>query len=204
MPCLPATPFVLHGGCFCTAITYTISVPALPLRPPIPRPPINSIGPLTETTKHFPIISFDHCTSCRRISGTILESWFICPQSWVQFSLEPRPSAARSSSDRITPPTLEYTQTTNDLLASTYVSYFSSSEDVHRTFCGRCGTHLSYRYSGPEEGVEGEYPFLDIPLGTLDRESLESEGVRPARHGWWDDGVEWVRRLVTEGDSSLL
>ncbi len=44
--------------------------------------------------------------------------------------------------------------------------------------------------------------IVDIAVGTLDRESIEV--VRPDRHGWWEDGVEWIRRLVSDGDGGAL
>jgi hypothetical protein len=46
-------------------------------------------------------------------------------------------------------------------------------------------------------------PMVDIVLGSLDSESLERQGVRPDRHFYWDSGINWVKRLVAEGDSSL-
>ena len=46
-------------------------------------------------------------------------------------------------------------------------------------------------------------PMVDIVLGSLDKESLEMEGVRPERHFYWDSGVGWVKRLIAEGDGSL-
>ena len=40
---------------------------------------------------------------------------------------------------------------------------------------------------------------LDMMMGTLDREDIIREGVRVERQLWWDQGIEWVRRLVEEG-----
>lgn len=45
---------------------------------------------------------------------------------------------------------------------------------------------------------------MDIALGSLDLESLEKEGVRPERQGWWEDGVGWIKKLVSEGDGGLI
>jgi hypothetical protein len=38
----------------------------------------------------------------------------------------------------------------------------------------------------------------DIAVGTMDRESLEV--VRPTRHGWFGQGIGWVKELVTGGE----
>lgn len=40
-------------------------------------------------------------------------------------------------------------------------------------------------------------------LGSLNSESLERLGVRPDRHFYWDSGVEWVKRLTADGDTSI-
>lgn len=49
----------------------------------------------------------------------------------------------------------------------------------------------------------GAIPMLDVVLGSLDKESLETPGVRPDRHFYWRYGVEWVQNLVAEGDGSI-
>jgi predicted N-formylglutamate amidohydrolase len=45
---------------------------------------------------------------------------------------------------------------------------------------------------------------MDWLLGTLDREELVREAVRVERHLWWDCGIEWVRRLLSEGDTTIV
>jgi hypothetical protein len=51
----------------------------------------------------------------------------------------------------------------------TYISHFESSKDSHRTFCGRCGTHLTFHYSGKtKESMKHWGPILDISTGSLD------------------------------------
>jgi len=50
---------------------------------------------------------------------------------------------------------------------------------------------------------EDDTLMVDIVLGSLDGESLERQGVRPDRHFYWDSGVNWIKKLVTEGDRSL-
>jgi hypothetical protein len=88
-----------------------------------------------------------------------------------------------------------------DVVKSTYLSHFMSSTDVHRSFCGRCGTSLTYYYSGPRPGWTLERNF-DVAVGTLDKASLEIEGLRPDRHGWWSDGINWVKTLLRDGDET--
>lgn len=148
MTSLPTDPFTLKGGCFCTAITYTISVPALASRPAMPDRPVKYLlGPQSATSKRLPIITLDHCTSCRRISGSVLETWFVCPQSWVSFSL-----ANRAFSERVEISHAgEVVRPKEAMLEKTHLRYFSSSENTHRTFCGKCGTHLTFHYSGSGE-----------------------------------------------------
>ena len=59
-----------------------------------------------------------------------------------------------------------------------------------------------YLYEGRESQSKG-LPMVDIVLGSLDKESLETEGVRPDRHFFWEDGVTWVKQVMTEGDVTL-
>ncbi|OBT66121.1 hypothetical protein VE03_05129 [Pseudogymnoascus sp. 23342-1-I1] len=200
MAALPTTPFTLSGGCFCNAVKYTISVPDLESRPRIPNPPKLPLGPQSDVFRHLPIISIDHCNSCRRIAGTVIQSWFICLQRWTTFSLLSRSSTGADDEARITPTTtVEVLRPGKEILEKTYLSYFSSSKDVHRTFCGRCGTGLTYHYSGENDELAAEDkwgPYFDIALGTLDEESTKLEGVRPTRHGHCDDGIGWVKEMV--------
>jgi len=81
------------------------------------------------------------------------------------------------------------------------------NEHSNRTFCGRCGTHLTFHFTGePREMSKraGWGRILDIPVGTLDKESVEMEGFKPSYQGWIDDGIPWVKRLLKEGEKSLV
>ena len=42
--------------------------------------------------------------------------------------------------------------------------------------------------------------MADIVVGSLEKESLETEGVRPDRHFYWESGVSWVKEWAREGD----
>jgi len=59
---------------------------------------------------------------------------------------------------------------------------FVSSPGVTRSFCGRCGTPLTYR----GEGRQGE---IDVILTTLDR----AAEVAPADHIYMKDALPWDR-----------
>lgn len=198
MATLPTTPFTLSGGCFCNAVKYTISVPELASRPLLPKTPKFPIGPQTEVSQRLPIISIDHCNSCRRVSGGVIQSWFICLQRWTTFSLLPRSGTSTENEARITPATaIEALRPGKEILESTYLSYFSSSKDVHRTFCGKCGTGLTFHYSGEDDDAAEQWgPYFDIALGTLDEESVKIEGLRPTRHGHCDDAIGWAKEMV--------
>ncbi|KFY45971.1 hypothetical protein V494_00671 [Pseudogymnoascus sp. VKM F-4513 (FW-928)] len=209
MASLPATPFTLTGGCFCNAVKYTVNVPELAERPTIPNPPKFPLGPQTEDAKHLPIISIDHCNSCRRVAGSIIQPWFICLQKWTTFSLLPRSAtgADAGAEVRIIPAaTVDALRTTKEILEKTYLSYFSSSKDVHRTFCGKCGTGLTYHYTGDDDELSQDDkwgPYFDVALGTLDKESTEIQGVRPTRHGHCDDAIGWVKEMVESWGAAM-
>ncbi|KFZ06557.1 hypothetical protein V501_07283 [Pseudogymnoascus sp. VKM F-4519 (FW-2642)] len=202
MAALPTTPFTLTGGCFCKAVEYTVSVPDVASRPTLPKPPKFPLGPQTEDCERLPIISIDHCNSCRRVAGTVFQSWFICLQRWTTFYLLPRFTVTRTGADteiRIILTAAEALIPDKDILEKTYLSYFSSSKDVHRTFCGRCGTGLTFHYSGEDDEMAAEDkwgPYFDVALGTLDEKSTKVEGMKPTRHGHCDDGIGWVKDMV--------
>jgi hypothetical protein len=59
---------------------------------------------------------------------------------------------------------------------------FSSSSQVFRSFCGQCGTPLTYR----REERPGE---IDITLATLDWPAA----IVPVDHIWMEDALPWDR-----------
>ncbi|KAH6684690.1 hypothetical protein B0J14DRAFT_573391 [Halenospora varia] len=196
----PNEPVTLHGGCFCKAIRYTISVPALSERPP-GRKAANPVGPARteEGINTFPIMSLDHCNSCRGVAGSILQAWFIFPQSWMQFSLQ-----KKAGEVPLEPATREVLMGEKALLDSTHLSHFNTSKDVHRVFCGKCGTPFTYFHSEAQVPGGGNTlpPFFDVALGTMDKESMEICGP-PGRQVHLGDGIEWVKRLIVEGEKGL-
>lgn len=76
-----------------------------------------------------------------------------------------------------------------------FLAHYWSSKQVCRTIYARCGTNISYAHHPMPEGY---LSTLDVLLGTVDCEDLG--GIRPERHVWWDHGMDWTRRLLTEGD----
>ena len=58
---------------------------------------------------------------------------------------------------------------------------FRSSPDVERTFCGRCGTSLTYHRSDREDSI-------DIHTATLD----EPDAFPPVREIWLEEKVAWM------------
>jgi hypothetical protein len=230
MSSLPPGPLSLTGGCSCSAIRYTISIPAVAQRDLFthqqsastssghqPQHHHSSSGPSAPSSPtataapRLPFVTIDHCQDCRRATGTVLQAWLICPRPWVSFRLQPRPADDSREASYADPfsPTEAFPRACPavvspdpDLLVGSYLACFQSSPDVRRCFCARCGTTLTYAYTGPAGAGAEMPPLVDVALGSLDGECLA--GVRPERHCWWDDGVDWVKRMVWKGDTSLL
>ena len=59
---------------------------------------------------------------------------------------------------------------------------FSSSPPVRRTFCGSCGTPLTYAHRDAPASIDVTTCSLDAP-----------QSFPPTHHSWLSDGVEWVR-----------
>ena len=57
---------------------------------------------------------------------------------------------------------------------------YRSSPEVVRTFCGGCGTSLTYRHGGDPDS-------LDVTTASLDR----PEEFPPTYHVWMEDRVGW-------------
>jgi hypothetical protein len=127
------------------------------------------------------------------------------PLSWISFSLLPTSTA--SPDEHIQPETLELLKGERAILESTYLRHYEGNEGSHRTFCGRCGTHLTFHFSGEQRELSkkaGWGPILDVAVGTLDKESVEMEGFRPGHKGWLEYGIPWVVKLLEEGEKSLV
>lgn len=86
-----------------------------------------------------------------------------------------------------------------ELYETTYLASFKTSEYVSRAFCGKCGTCDC----SEEPGLDRKIPRCDITLGSLDKNSLEMEGMRPCMQTWLEDGIDWVEKLVVEGEKGI-
>ena len=61
-------------------------------------------------------------------------------------------------------------------------------------------------YSIDDDVVPEEWGWprmLDILLGTVDREDLEEEYMRPERMIWCEKGVPWIRQLARNGAGGI-
>jgi len=59
---------------------------------------------------------------------------------------------------------------------------FSSSPPVRRTFCGSCGTPLTYAHRDFPASIDVTTCSLDTP-----------QSFPPTHHSWLSDDVEWLR-----------
>lgn len=93
-----------------------------------------------------------------------------------------------------------------EVLEASYLGHYESSKDTHRTFCGRCGTHLTFHFAGEREVSKkaGWGLIFDVSAGTLDRECLAMEGFKATRQSWLDEGIPWVKDLLKYGEKSLF
>jgi hypothetical protein len=57
-----------------------------------------------------------------------------------------------------------------------------SSAEVTRTFCGNCGTSLTYQH-------DADPGFIDVSTASLD----DPDEFPPTRHVWSEDGIGWDR-----------
>ncbi|KAL8662035.1 MAG: hypothetical protein Q9202_005089 [Teloschistes flavicans] len=190
---LPDHELKLHGGCNCGAIRYRIEIPEISKRPTHPFP--------AETPIHLPLIATDHCNDCRKATGSVIPTWICVPASMLFVRFEPAPShtttgkGAQSSGNFFHPSMTALRQDSPESKGSTLRCYISSPQRT-RTFCGNCGTNLTYSIFPMLEG----YPdMFDVLLGTVDRESLQTEDLRPERHLWWSCGIDWVQELTSGG-----
>jgi hypothetical protein len=61
-------------------------------------------------------------------------------------------------------------------------TFHASSPGVRRSFCGTCGTSLTYEHDErPDE--------VDVTTGSL----VAPEAVAPTFHGWTDHALSWLR-----------
>ncbi|MCJ1446550.1 MAG: hypothetical protein MMC23_007055 [Stictis urceolatum] len=202
---LPNTPFTLCGGCMCRSVRYQIIVPAFEERPLNP----------TDRQKQarLPVVATDSCNTCRQATGAVLPIWMCVPADMLQMKLAPwlnGPPAVNEEAAAIDKQTLEPTPTSEAFLladthiypssspspSSTTLRTYPSSPGVTRSFCGLCGTSLTFSRKPMTAG----YPdMFDVLLGTLDREWVEQDWLAPERHFWLSCEIPWVNRILLGG-----
>jgi len=188
---LPDHPLVLHGGCNCSAIRYMINIPAVSERP---------LNPLSNGEVTFPVVLTDHCNDCRRAIGSILPVWICVPTEMMSCSLQPISTtqgrdSVSSEVEQWVPATDLFQQGPHS--ENYWLRFYKSSENATRTFCGRCGTSLTYAIS-PSMG-DGWPDLFDVVLGTIDRKDLENGWMAPDRHCWVECEIPWVAALTSGG-----
>jgi len=208
MSLLPKESFVLTGGCYCQAIRYTVSVPQASERPLRESDEHAVIGDPKKTNNALPRVEIDHCSMCRRIQGSVVLVWVMALRSWVEFSLSQKssldPTPSGIPKDRLAPPIMDVLNGTPDILEKTYVSKFSSSEDVTRIFCSACGTNLTFRHNKPEKDTPEDKQTVDFTFGSLDPEYQEWECLKPVEKAYEEFGIGWVKRMLQEGEQVLF
>ena len=209
----PEQPFTVQGGCFCRAIRYRVSVPALSERP---------LNTFHEGGKDFPspplpMICIDHCNDCRRSTGSILPHWMVTPTKYVEVSCIPRSST-------VTPTEANAAKTSNEeeeknrgpwlksvdmftagtaASSDTWLSFYLSSQGRTRCFCARCGTNV-VAHVDPTLLPPGAPHFMAIALGTIDREDLEGHELTAERQFWYDLGIKWIKEISDRGQKDIL
>jgi hypothetical protein len=199
---LPNNALTIDGGCNCGAICYRIAIPALAERPLHPLAPDASPVPL-------PFLALDHCNDCRRATGSLLPAWLCAPIDMGSVSLvrassatlAPKAAAREGKAEERRGPWTPASDVFVPSPANTdhFLKSYESSHERWRWFCTRCGTNIAYTAVMP-----AEFPnMVDITLGSVNRHHLESDALVPERHLWWDYGIDWIRRLSTEGYGAL-
>lgn len=198
---LPHDAFHIKGGCNCGAVRYEALIPPFSERPATPyHTPGADIGDL-----RIPGIYIDHCNDCRRATSSILPTVLVCDIQTVQVSLLSRSADVekiKQKGDWV--PAAEIFDFRNTALEQVYLTVYKSSEERSRWFCSRCGTMLAYSVDPGVIPPEWGWPtMLDIWLGTVDREDLEPDYMRPERMLWCEKGVPWIRELARSGAGGI-
>ena len=193
---LPDTPVTIHGGCNCRAIRYKISLPPVSERPLNPyHEPDTDIGGI-----RLPMVAIDHCNDCRRATGSVLPFWIAAHLPTVTASVRSRSGQSADGDEETWLSAAEVFDRNSSASKDSFLAFYESSKGRVRSFCGRCGTNLTYRMDRPSVPETQEGPeMLDIVLGTVDREDLEKEWFVPERMMWSSFGINWVKRLAREG-----
>lgn len=188
---LPQHALVLHGGCNCGAVRYRVEIPENSKRP---------TNPVSNGDVTFPVVLTDHCNDCRKALGSILPTWICVPAPMMSCILEPivADSDSPPSGDKAWLPVTNFFYP-GPQSEKYWLRFYKSSERTTRSFCGKCGTNLTY--SIPNLG-QGWPDMFDVVLGTLDKGDLENDWMAPDRHCWVSCEIPWISKL-TNGIPSM-
>ena len=196
---LPRESLTIEGGCNCCAVRYRVEIPSFDRRP------VHLAGdPEAQREEiRLPMVATDNCNDCRRATGSILPFWICAPISMVSGLYLPRSDSSSVAEEPKAGTWLPATNMFKPTATSekTFLTFYKSSEVARRSFCGRCGTNLTYTYFGPTP--DGWVETVDIVLGTVDRKYLEGRDLAPERHLWWDYGIDWIKDFTINGASQL-
>ncbi|KAJ9628830.1 hypothetical protein H2203_002733 [Taxawa tesnikishii (nom. ined.)] len=188
----------ITGGCNCRAFRYKVEVPPYDQRAEIP---YYEAG-YSPRDVRLPITFLDHCNDCRRASGALLPMGMITELATVSLSC-----LLRTSAEALEPPyePAAHVLDNPDVLERTYIAEYQNKPGRYRWFCSRCGTHLGYMLDAALAAkVWPDSPrMMDIWLGTVDREHLEQEWIKPERIFWCDYKIQWISDLARDGAGGL-
>lgn len=96
--------------------------------------------------------------------------------------------------------------------ANTWLHFFHSfscSEDLSRSFCGRCGSPVAVHYRPDAEFMgplfvkpKGWLDVVDVFLGSVDKHILGKEDLLQVEHEVnLDDAVSWAKRTMLTGSA---
>ena len=202
---LPKEPLTIRGGCNCRAVRYEVSVPAFSERPQtVYKNPGADIGDL-----RLPAVYMDHCNDCRRATASIMPMGLVCPTQMVRTSVLPTSAKAENAfdmpdSEREWVPAGDIFDFRNPALKDFHLAVYKSTAGRSRWFCGRCGTMVVYSIDpGVIPADWGWPPMLDVWLGTVDREDLEKDYMKPERMLWCEKGIPWIREMARNGAGGI-
>ena len=166
----------------------------------------------------IPCVLLDHCNDCRRATGQILPIWMIAETNRIEISLlnkdGPGSNASIGGEGAVSDDHREWktlasaidpieADTNISSSLNTTLGRYVSSPDRNRWFCTKCGTQLAYTVPYDKYfdfWKEMSAPrMIDICLGTLDREVLEKEWMRPDDALWCHFAIPWVADLAKSG-----
>lgn len=200
----PREPFKIHGGCNCRSIRYSVNVPAFSDRP---KTVYCNPGADIPADARIPAVYVDHCNDCRRATSSVLPTWLVAETLTVTVSCMPVEALPPLGKVDISDDKRQWRSAEKLLhddgeavLPGTTLSRYVSSEGRNRWFCRNCGTPICYSIWESAIPKDWGWPkMLDICLGTVDREDIEKEYMRPERQLWCAKGVPWIRELASQG-----